>query len=155
MSLNWSEEQDAALLRLRRAGFSYTSAGREIGKSKGSCISRFRRVLSKRLSDKERALLFAVRDLPLRNQRRRYAPRRGGSKQIASDAVPEQLTSAELPTAPDGSTICNIFDLTVRVCHFPVTDDKPHMFCGAAKIEDQAIPYCAYHMMVTHSPARR
>lgn len=47
---------------------------------------------------------------------------------------------------------CDVLELTITSCRWPITDAVPHLFCNGVAPEGQ--PYCCEHQRIAYQPAR-
>jgi len=60
-------------------------------------------------------------------------------KKVASEPIPE-------PIVPPDTVPVSLIDLRANQCRYPVTDESPHLFCGAPRKAESA--YCPFHHRV-------
>lgn len=156
---NWSKEQDEVLISRLRQGFSYNLIGQALGRSKNACIGRARRIASRYLTIQERESLFSRSARDAGALARRVRRRLSGvdfRNQRANGAMALQRSDTmDVVTSPGQQFRCDILRLTSKTCRYPVTDDKPFLFCGAPRQNHPGIPYCAFHARIAYQPMRR
>lgn len=139
----WTPEQDNILREMAAAGKSASQIGAMVGKSRNAVCGRAHRI---------GANLAGFSGL-------RYTHSRRGKRQkltamvfkLPKDRKAPPVTPAfraqERVTDPLNLTILEVRD---GLCRYPVTRDRPFLFCGHATNGDQS--YCGYHHAICHQP---
>jgi len=147
-STDWSEAELSILRDLWAAGMSTRLIGVELGRSRNSVVGKAHRLLlpprPSHIGRKRGEPLPPPRPRPV-VVRVRLRP-----VQIASLG---RRPPAPPPPAPPGPPQAP--QAGQDTCQWPVSDDRPWRFCGAA-VAASGCPYCTTHMAVAwHRPPRR
>lgn len=86
-----------------------------------------------------------AKDEPRKRPKRRGPPEwHEASHAEAASAKPVEAPRA-IPPAPNSKPV-DLMGLTNTTCRWPITDDNPHMFCGALEADlNEGRAYCAIH----------
>ena len=135
----WSEERTARLCEFAAAGLSARAIAQELGVTRNAVIGKAYR----------EGGLLAKQDNRTPEQRRHDRLVRRRAQQRARMAILRATPGYHrvrkaLPVAPPSRQL-PLIDLGIDMCHWPVSDDTPHCFCG--NFTDGHI-YCPFHHML-------
>ena len=146
--MNWTEEEDAVLRRLRADGLSAAMIAAEFGRSRNSVLGRCHRLglceSGKRFKRNKPA--------PTRVHQFRHPKPQARLLTKKSAKLAIEVTPYVEPVEPSPETqITSLFDLTDKTCRWPIGDPQSpdFHFCGGGGADFlQDIPYCKYHSIV-------
>jgi GcrA cell cycle regulator len=145
-------QEDDQLRRLFHQGLSYSQIGKEMGRTRNSCIGRAMRLgfPARIVGVTEKARMERIRDRRdsgVKSSRKYYQKNRGVLQlPFKQRELPEM--EFRVPNIPPVS----IMELNDRTCRWPI-GDGPFMFCGALPLHEK--PYCPFHDRIAHEPEPR
>ena len=136
----WSDEDIALLVDYVESGRSSGDCAAMIDRSRNACIGKALR-LGLRFHSQTRGTNHKPRQRP--TQPRTQAP-----------ILPVCITPDEKPLPlyepPAPGDRLSVLDLSDKTCKWPLTDGRPHEFCGARPIPGK--PYCEHHCSLAYVP---
>lgn len=142
MSFVWTDDAIAELRRCVAAGWSASRTADHIGEHFDGFPSR-NAIIGKALR-----LKLQWKNAPGERravQKRKPLPRQPRQPVVKlAPAGPVEPLRA-IPPAPNSRPV-DLMGLTNSTCRWPITDEPPHMFCGALEADmANGVPYCPMH----------
>lgn len=129
---SWSEDRVNLLMAMVKSGATARQAGDALGISRNAAIGKAQR-LGMKFGNGSRS--------PLRGERR--------PKPQPTYRLWRRSFYGEAPESLDKP----ILELKAHECRYPVTDDKPHLFCAQPVEPGQS--YCGFHFFICTRPNTR
>jgi hypothetical protein len=138
----WTPAEDAQLRALHDEGKSFTQMAKAIGRTKGSCISRSRKL---KLPSRTDLHIKRMSQRTTKIRKARSVPVRVITHRKSERKPPMYF---RVVTAPDSKPV-SLMERTG--CCYPTTKDGPHLFCNAPI---NGPDYCEFHLNIMY-PRRR
>lgn len=139
--MNWTTEEVAKLAEERRKGEPFSAIARALGRTRNACVARADRDGLKTLIPCHTVNRCAY-EIGKRLKGKHIRPR-------PTKLKPPKLASVALPAGALPPLNIDVMGLEPGMCRWPVSEERPHMFCGH-RWHGEHGPYCATHMRMAH-----
>lgn len=148
--VTWTPEADAQLTELWAKGDAASAIGAVLGRTKSAVIGRAHRLQLPKRSSPIHERIGRPREMrPVGVVPRAvFHPRSRGVASVQASPRRNLANLAPVIAVNGGAGVSSEF-LRPNMCQFPITEDRPHRFCGCAPVTGK--PYCEGHMQRTHT----